>query len=389
MMKISSPLGKIKLAVWLSAALATGAAGCAAPLGEAPFPLRPDTPLPGDLRGPFDGRVVDAATGRPIPGALVWAAWGFEVGRGLAGPAGSVSDGVETDSDGRYWIAPLRAWPGRRTRLASFTLIVYKPGYVAYRSDRRFDDLGVRHDFVQSGNLARLERFAAGLSHVRHVRFVGGGGALRRALAGEAVQASLELSGAAPTERAAAATPGAPLLDASGLLSEDELRAVTRFEGPLATERLGDLPQTPSYDSKHFRAEGKPESFDAAIRIWKLAPEAAEARYGTLLKEVPHAEPKDELGDRSLRGYDGRILAAAVLDREHGLAIELTCGVDLCRDAAQAVSLLRRVLGRAQRIGQAATTAPPPAPEPETPAPTEKPPAEENPFQLRPPELHR
>jgi hypothetical protein len=346
----------------------------------------------GDWRGPFDGRVVDAASGQAITGALVFASWGFELGRGLVAPAGAVTATVETDADGSYEVPRLATWPGR-ARAAKFTLIIYKNGYVAYRSDRRFEDLSERHDFVQRGNVARLERFPSGQSHARHVLFVGGGGALKRALAGEAVQASLET--AVPL-RAAPAAAGPPL-DATTLLSEDELRAATGYQGAFSVGRLGDLPQSPTYDSKHFRAEGKPESFDAAIRVWKLGGGAAE-RYEALLKEVPHAEARNELGDRSLRGWDGRILAAAALDEAHGIVVELTCGVDLCRDAAQAVGLLRRVLSRAERLGGApAEETHPEEKPPEEKRPEEKrpeeapeaPPAEEQPFRLRPPELHR
>jgi hypothetical protein len=398
MMKISSPSRKIKtpsmrppflvLAAWFAACVA--AAGCASMVAdgvaEAPFALRPDTVEPGDLRGPFDGRVLDASTGRPIAGALVYASWGFEIGRGLVAPAGAVTATAESGSDGSYQVRALDTWPGQRTRAVSFTLIIYKPGYVAYRSDRRFDDLAPRRDFVQHANVARLERQPVGISHVRHVRFVGGGGALRRALAGEAVQASLEL--AAPARAEAAPPVGEAALDAGPLLSEDELRAVTGYRGTFVVERLSDLPQSSSYDSKHFRAEGKPESFDAALRVWRVEPAAAAARYATLEKEVPHAEPRDEAGDHSLRGRDGRILAAAALERERGLVVELTCGVDLCRDAEQVVALMRRVLARAERIGRAAEPAPSPPPPEEAP-PTKEPEPEEQPFRLRPPALHR
>ena len=76
------------------------------------------------MAGPFDGRVIDAATGRPLAGALVFASWGMEVGEGLVAPAGAVTATVETDSDGRYDIDRLSAWPGRRTRVATFTLLI-------------------------------------------------------------------------------------------------------------------------------------------------------------------------------------------------------------------------------------------------------------------------
>jgi hypothetical protein len=388
-MKIPSPSSKINL-LW-GFLLSTFLAGCAGPVATAPFPARNDTSYPGDLLGAFDGRVVDAASGKPLPSAVVFASWGFETGRGLTAPAGAASVSTETDSDGRYEIPRLQHLPGGRTRVTSFTLIIYKRGYVVWRSDRRFEDLAPRHDFSQHLNVARLDRVPANLSHVEHVRFAGGGGVLRRAMAGELVEASLELSGGgAGISRGAA--PEGPLLDAGPLLSLDELRAATGYAGEFTLEKLGDLPTTATYDSRHFRASGKPESFDAAIRVWKL-PQASQldARYQQLLREVPHAEPRDELGDRSLRGFDGKILAAATEDRARGVVIELTCGVDLCRDVEQAVALLKRVLPRADRLGQPAQEAPPEA-APEAPAPTEKekPREEENPFRLKPPELkHR
>jgi len=375
------------------------AGGCAPLVAEAPFPARPDTVQPGDLLGPFDGRVLDAATGKPIAGAIVWVSWGFEVGRGLSAPAGAVTKSVETDSDGRYVIPRLAETPDDQRRVARFTLVVYKRGYTAYRSDRRFEDISPRRDFSQTMNLVKLDRFPVGASHVRHVRFVGGSGPLKVALAPEIMQASLEL-----TEAAALGSEGgdkggrdeAPraLLDATPLLSVDELRAATGYTGELTVDRLGDLPRSSTYDSKHFRATGKPESYDAAVRVWKLpTAKMAESRYVRLVAELPGAEVRDELGDKSVRAKEGRLLGVAVLDRERAAVLQLSCGADLCRDHDQAVALLRRILPRVDRLGLSTTTTPT---EEEAPS-KEKEPAEEEPspskddqqFRLRPPELRR
>jgi len=391
-MKIPSPSSQIKVtsrfaALSFSALFCLGSGACSGAIAQAPFSARNDTVVPGDLLGPFDGRVVDAANGKPLSSAVVFASWGFEVGRGLTAPAGAAIVTTETDSDGRYEIPRLAKLPGGRTRVARFTLIVYKRGYVAYRSDRRFDDLSLRHDFSQHLNQARLDPAPANLSHVKHVRFAGGGGAIKRAMAGEIVEASLELG--AGGARAPAAPEGPPL-DTGSLLSIDELRAATGYTGEFTIDKLTDFPSTPVYDSRHFRAAGKPESFDAAIRVWKPgANPQLEARYQQLLREVPHAEAKDELGDHSLRGFDGRILAAAAIDKDKGVVVELTCGVDLCRDAEQTVALLKRILSRTDRLGAAAEE----KPADEKPS-TEEPPAkkeepDDKPFQLKQPEMRR
>jgi hypothetical protein len=389
----------------LGATVATTA--CAPVVARAPFAARPDTVTPGDLIGPFSGQVVDVVSGKPVTGALVQGSWSFEIGRGLTAPAGAQVTTITTDSDGRYVVPRLPEVPRPGARVASFTLIVYKRGYVAYRSDRVFDSDRPRWNFFQTRNLIQLERMTPLVSRVKHVRFVGGTGELKRALGSEVVEASLELLSGPPKPKQVA--PAGPPLDVSVLLTVDELRAVTGFGGGFTIEKLGDFPTSESYDSRHFKATNRPETYDAAIRVWRLPPTAADARYLKLMTEIPHAEEKNEMGDRSLRGYDGRIVAVATEDRARGIVIELTCGLDQCRDADQAAALLRRVLARADKLGSAAakpTEAAPEIPPPseneptpekakpdETPKPEENRPHEttppENQFKLRAPELKR
>src|SRR4029078_5722465 len=59
------------------------ASGAGSMIDAAPFPVRPDSVLPADLLGPYDGIVLDADSDRPIAGATVAAAWAFERGVGL------------------------------------------------------------------------------------------------------------------------------------------------------------------------------------------------------------------------------------------------------------------------------------------------------------------
>src|SRR5687767_13529176 len=77
----------------------------------ATFRARPDSVKIGDLRGPFDGRVVDAETGRPVAGALVHATWSFVSGTGLVSPAGYGEWLGSTDSNGRYKVPRLSNLP--------------------------------------------------------------------------------------------------------------------------------------------------------------------------------------------------------------------------------------------------------------------------------------
>lgn len=335
---------------FLLALVATGAVACGAIVEQAPFPARPDTVRLADLLGPYDGIVVDADTERPIPGALVAGSWAFERGVGLVGPAGTSEFVTETGPDGRYRVPRLESVPGGlSTRVRRFTLIVYRRGYVGWRSDRRFRGGGARRDFAQRGSRVRLERWADGDLHNRHLAFLGGGGKVRAASAWEVQPASLELEGLAPGA-VVPAGPAAPVgpapLDASAILAEEEVRGVTGYVGKFEIGRLADLPQTEFYDSRHFKAEGKPESFDVALRVWRLGHAAAEEQYRKLLAELPGARSVDEIGDASLRARAGDILGLAFLSREHGMVVSLTCGVSQCPDDAAVLKLAKLCEGK-------------------------------------------
>ena len=168
----------------------------------------PDAAEAGSLTGPFTGRVVDATTHAPIAGALVYAAWSFERGAGLPEPAGAHEFVGSTDAAGNYKVPTLASTGALPSgaRVADFTLLVYKRGFIAYRSDRRFTDLGARMDFAQTANQILLERWRNELSHARHLRFVGGGGAVAALTQWELADATAELDWQAPTRISAPAT---------------------------------------------------------------------------------------------------------------------------------------------------------------------------------------
>src|SRR5688500_9330318 len=176
--------------------LFTAGPGCGPIVDRAPFSYRPDTMSPGDLLGPYEGMVVDAETDRPIAGAVVAGAWAFERGVGLAGPAGAAESVTETGADGRYRLPPIEELPsGGSMRVRRFTLIVYQRGYVGWRSDRHFPERTRRRDFSQRGNRVRLVKWRDGLSYHEHLVFLGGGPAVRSAVAADVETAALELDG--------------------------------------------------------------------------------------------------------------------------------------------------------------------------------------------------
>ena len=397
-----------------------GVLACAGPVAVAPFSLRPDTVVSGSLLGPFDGQVVDQGTNNPIAGALVLGTWAFETPAGLATPDSSYTESTLTGNDGSYRLPKLPGGRSQPALLRRFTLVVYKAGYMGYRSDLRSDDHTPRHDFAQRQNRIRLDRFVQGESHARHLVFLGASPQLRRVAQAEIVQAALEMS-----ERTAAKNPIAPedlpppapapepaLTLPMRLLTRGDIEEWSTQSGTANTYVLAPLPTTTSElsagsEAVHYRAKDGAETFDAALRLWRLPSGAAakalftrlRAQIATpplrdaagiasgvplppsrsatpLLTEVPAAAPPLRDGDGtehalaadsaksaaadqkappgplsvddSLRVYDPklRIYGVIVLSQRLGAVLQLTCGADLCKTEEGAVRLMTRVLSR-------------------------------------------
>lgn len=404
-------------AAGLCGSLALGA--CAAPIAVAPFPARPDTVIPGNLRGPFDGQVVDQGTGNPIAGALVLGSWAFESAAGLPTPEAAYTESTLTGNDGNYRLPILPASRLQSALLRRFSLIVYKAGYIGYRSDLRSDDHSPRHDFAQRTNRIRLERFAQGESHARHLVFLGASPEVRRVAQAEIVQAALELGEAAAARKNLVAPDDLPpppppaepaeLTLPMRLLTRGDVEELAGQSGTGRAYALEPLPATTSEllagsESVHYKAKDSPETWDAALRIWRTGSGAAAkalfarlraqiatpplrdgqgaapiipapaARATTpLLGEVPAAAPvlRDASGnqepapparptppaaakagpivvDDSLQVYDAklRIYGVIVLSQRLGAVLQLTCGADLCKSEEEAVRLTTRILGR-------------------------------------------
>ena len=360
-------VANVALGVAVAALWAGMAGGCGPIVEQASFPARPDTLLPGDLLGPFDGMVVDADNDRPVGGATVAASWAFERGLGLTGPFGTREVVLETGADGRYRIPLLRDLPsGASARVRRFTLIVYHRGHVGWRSDRRFPGGEPRRDFAQRGNRVRLEKWQRTFLHHQHLVFLGGGEAVRTASAWEVQPASLELESGGRAVGTGGVTEGrataARLLDATPLLSEDEVRGVTGYAGAFEVGKLADLASTEFYDSRHFKATGKPESHDVALRVWRLGSAGAEAQYRKLLTELPGASTTNEIGDASLRAKTPDVSGLSFLLREVGLVVSLTCGTAQCTDPAMVLRLAKLVEGHIGELPKPEGETPPPAP---------------------------
>ncbi len=318
----------------------------------APFRARPDSTAAGSLAGPFSGQVKDAASGDPVPGAMVYATWSYERNHGVATPAGVVESIASTDANGRYALdtpALKKAQKSTGAMLTAFHLVIYKKGYVAYRSDRRFSDFGPRQDFAQKHNEVSLERWHSEHSHVRHLRYVGGGSALSALTAWERSEAGAELSGSKPGSSPRSdllATLSDGRLVAAQLLGEAEIKKITGFEGAFETGPLNDEADTNDYSSQHFKALGQPEIYDVALRLWRIDEPGATQRFEELLTTLPGVTEHsgtDDIADRSLLALEGDIQGVAFLDTRRSLVVLITCGKGQCSGQEQLLSIAQKI----------------------------------------------
>ena len=228
---------------------AAAIAGCQPTLAPVRFRARPDSVEPGRLQGPFDGQVIDAGSGKPIDGATVVASWSVRQGRGLSGPGSVRVVALDTDADGRYRIARFEEDAfAHGSWLDRFTLVVYKRGYLGWRSDLRYSDGAPRSDFTQAANVVPLERLPPDISHRRHLAYLGADGPILSKLEWELPLAAQELSPSAEAAPATAEALPTSHLEARVLLSADELKAVSGYAGAFTVGALPDLPSSPSYD---------------------------------------------------------------------------------------------------------------------------------------------
>lgn len=336
-------LARLGLAALVGGGL--GATGCSPIVREARFRGAKDRVTDASLLGPFDGQVVDVATAEPISGATVVGIWSYDAGDGLIGPSGSETIEVKTDQAGRYRIpaAPLKV-RGRYVRLVDWTLVVYKRGYVGYRSDVTFEGQP-RTDFTLRHNKAELRKWRDTDSHAQHLLFLAPPPAIQNLVAWEREAANLDLYRETGGQTAALATaepePKATLqlLDATELLPPEEVRRRTGFTGAFDRGELGDLAHTHFYHGVHLQAIDRDEAFDVAYRVWKDPPGGLDNVVETFEATLPGVSPTAEITDDTWIYDTDKVRAVGFLDRERNLGVLLTCGGKQCVDIETAIIL--------------------------------------------------
>jgi len=324
------------------------------------------------LVGPFDGQILDAATGEPIRDALVVGVWNYDAGDGFIGPAGSETVRVTTDDAGRYRIpaAPLRI-RGANVRLVSFHLLVYRRGYVAYRSDAQVDGTP-RTDFSVRHNRIAMRKWRDDDSHADHLMFmsaprdIGMASAwerdaanldLYRALGGDDSQAvedpTAGIGDAADRPAGETQTPTPRgLLDATSLLPPTEVAKRTGDEGSLTVSQLPeDLERTAYYHGIALQATDRDATWDVTYRVWWRPPEGLDGVIETFGATLPGVGPSGEVTAETYLADSETVRVVGFVDREADAAVLLTCGVEQCPDMATAIILAKYVQSRFSTLG--------------------------------------
>ena len=278
--------------------------------------------------------------------------WSYQSGDGFLRPHGSEMVEVQTDDAGRYRIgaAPFRK-RGLTTRLVSFHLVAYKRGYVGWRSDASFD-ANRRVEFTARHNRVELRKWRDSDSHAEHLLFLAAPIPIQKLTRWERDFANVELYRAL-TGEGARPTVTAPepdklqVLDASKLLTPEEVRRRTGTSETFDVGELTDLARTHFYHGVHLEAiEREDATWDVGYRVWKDPPAGLAPVIETLQATLPDVRPTGDVTPETWV-HDGKdVRAVAFVDRERNAAVLLTCGANQCADIDTAIILAKYLHGR-------------------------------------------
>lgn len=346
--------------------LAVFTVGCAPLVRPSTFVGARDQVTDTTLVGPFDGQVVDGATSEPIADAVVVGVWAYDRGDGFVGPHGSETYSTTTDATGRYRIPAAKLdVRGSTVRLVSFHVVVYKRGFLGYRSDALYEG-GVRADFTVRHNRVELRKWRETDSHAEHLLFLASPRPLRKGTLWEQELANLDLfrklgGAGGPAHEAPDAElkpKAAEWLDATAVLSPDEVRLRTGFVDNFQIGDITDLDRKSFYHGVHFQAVGREETFDIAYRVWKVPPGGLDPVIATIQETMGQIAASGEITPETWVLSTAEVQAVAFIDRDAQVGVLLSCGSSQCHDVHTAIILAKTIHRNLDRL----RTIPAPAP---------------------------
>lgn len=119
---------------------------------------------------PMNGKVVDKETGKPIEGAVALVEWDVTISIGFS--TTTTYKMAETITDKQGWFV----LPGVFNPFVNPpTVVIYRKGYIAWRSDSIFPGYEKRDFKWKRSNRFEMEKFVKGYSHSYHESFIESG----------------------------------------------------------------------------------------------------------------------------------------------------------------------------------------------------------------------
>ncbi len=130
--------------------------------------------------GSCSGRVIDAATGKPIEGAVVNFSWEFSGFMGVVPERLAACSEAVTDKDGKYFIASRRVKRGAWYESVYHEFVIaYKDGYAVYTAYPAYRVIGRSfgyphqdQDYRRKNNLVKLYPWNDAESHREHLSWI-------------------------------------------------------------------------------------------------------------------------------------------------------------------------------------------------------------------------
>jgi hypothetical protein len=109
-------------------------------------------PVPYRSLAPFEGKVIDSDTKKPIEGAVILAIYSYET-YGVAGTSSHIKDGQEVLSNqkGEFKLPRIRRWFVMNRGYPRGSLVIFKPGYGVFPYHIRSAALGVNKSWPPPG----------------------------------------------------------------------------------------------------------------------------------------------------------------------------------------------------------------------------------------------
>lgn len=154
-----------------------------------------------------------------------------------------------------------------------------------------------------------------------------------------------------PAPAKAVATPKGNALEAlvNSTLTKKEVEAATGYKGAMRVSGLDGADTSDTYGAIRLRPM-RGDGFGVSLQVWstKTAGKAGQ-KFSGLMKQYPESKRERGTGDSSFSAKWGGIHYLVWLDRSEKKVAAVSCDQSVCRDAASATTLAKRIEKRLTR----------------------------------------